>query len=327
MSAAANSRFAATMELQEISQPIPLPKNFVINVDLVYPADYHPDRDEMVDQLLRNSSIYQIIPFELINETEQKLNSSDSSLIHEKISYQIEPQIPGKYALTFYNFSFVPNGSNPEGRVDVASPIVYVDVVLPEAAGINLSAETAPLSSLSERIPIELNSDLRAYISQDQSKHNVELFKNKELPWHFISGLFFLLFLLSGSALMYKYSKKRKPAELNVNEKIPLVEAEKLLQELKGQSSLGSSVVQEFISQIIASLRNYIEEYYRISASALTTQQFLGEVEVHSELTLEQKESIKEVLQLADQIKFGGYQPSISECTKIFEAAQNVRKI
>ncbi|MBA3604296.1 MAG: hypothetical protein H0W50_11830 [Parachlamydiaceae bacterium] len=326
MSAAANSRFAATVSLSEVLQPIPLPKNFVIDVDLVYPTDYHPDRDEMVDHLLRNSSIYQTSPFALINETEQKLTSSDPSLVYKKISYQLEPQLPGKYALTFYDIPFIPNDSNLEGRVEVISTIVYVDVVLPEAAVINLSSETAPLSSLSDRIPIELNSDLRAYISRDQSTQNVEVFKNKELPWHFVLGSFFLLLLFACTVLMYNYSKKRKPVKLDANHKFPLVEAENLLQEIKGQSSLDGSVVQEFISKIITSLRNFLKNFYRIPASALTTQEFLNEVEMHSKLTLEQKESIKEVLKLSDQIKFGGYKPSIDECTNIFDVAKNVNK-
>jgi hypothetical protein len=324
MSSTVNSHFAATVSLSDASQPLPLPKNFVVEVDLIYPDNYHPDRDLMVDQLLRNSSIYQTPPFALITETEQKLIAPHPSLVHEKISYQLEPQLPGKFALTFYEISFVPNDSSQGEPVGVPSTIVYVDVVLPEASVIKLDAEAAPFSTLSERIPIEMNNTLRIIISQDQSTHNLELFKNRELPWHFVGGFLFLLFLLSCTALLYKYSQRKKPVELDLNRKSPLDEAEKLLQKLKGQPALDSDVVQEFVGEIITSLRNYLESDYGIPASALTSQELLDEVEKHPRVDLGQKESIREVLQLADQIKFGGYKPSMEECVKIYAVAQNM---
>lgn len=320
----APQHFDAAISLVDAPQPISLPKSFVVEVDLIYPQGYHLDKEAMADQLLRNASIHQTAPFALIQESVQKLPAENSSLIHEKISYQLEPQFPGKYALTFYEISFLPNDLNVVNSVKVVSPIIYVDVVLPEAPVINLAAEAAPLSDLSERVPIEMVKEIRVHISQDQSSRNVELFKKKELPWNLAAGLIFVSLLFVGTLFLFNYLKKKKPTPPVKSKQIPLDEAEKLLAELKRQPVLNSSTVENFIHQLTSSLREYFEDHFKIATSALTTQEFLEDVKTSPQLNQEKKVSIAEIFQLADQIKFGGYKPSLGECTQIFEKVQKL---
>lgn len=316
--------FDVAVSLVGASQAIALPKSFGVEVDLVYPQGYDIDKEELADQLLRNSGTHQVPPFVLLHESEQILSSNDPSLVHKKISYQLEPQFPGKYALTFFEFSFMPEGSKSAGGVQVISPIVYVTVDLLEPPEINLAVEAAPLSNLSERIPIELAKETRSYLSHDQSMHNVALFKAKELPWNFGIGLVFVSLWLAGSLLLYTFLKKNQPLQLPRQRKNALFEAEKLLEVLKTQSVLDRSTVENFAHELRASLQEYFETFYSMTSFTFSTPEFLKKLEAHPQLNQEQKTSIEEIFVLADQIKFGKYSPSLEECMKIFEAVKNL---
>ncbi len=322
MTAPDPSQLSAVLSLSDPQQSIALPKHFEVNIDLIYPSDYHLDNEEMLDQLLHNSGIDQVPPFALVKQTTQNLPSKDPLFIHQRVSYQLEPQLPGKYGLTFYKISLHPNDSKVKKPIDVISPIIYVNVTLPKVPAINLEAEAAPLNGLAERVPVELAAEERQYLSQDQSAYNVELFKSREMPWHIAFGLFLLSLILLGTALLYNYLQKMKPRPQPLLKEDHLAEAVKLLNQLKSQPSLQSSTVRDFINHITTSLRNSFKIRYQISSSSLTTQEFLEEVRANQAMTQEQKIAIEEAMHLMDRIKFGEYKPSLEECANLVSFAK-----
>jgi hypothetical protein len=94
--------------------------------------------------------------------------------------------------------------------------------------------------------------------------------------------------------------KKLLPAHVTALQALQALAEKKLWQ--AGQSKL-------FYTELTDILRRYIEERYKVSAMECTTDQILEEL---LELTMSQKSSysnLKEVLQLADLVKFAKYEP------------------
>ena len=145
-----------------------IPHPFTLNVELTYPAGLRPDRDAMLDHLLRNQGPGGSPPFTLVEVNGEILSSNDSKIVHEKLSFKLEPHLAGSFGLAFLQIPFVSDNPNVP-PTSVLSPLIYLEVTLPKPPTIDMASEVAPLANLSSREPIELESGIRSSIMRDES--------------------------------------------------------------------------------------------------------------------------------------------------------------
>lgn len=120
----------------------------------------------------------------------------------------------------------------------------------------------------------------------------------------------------------YKYYMTHRPTAVAVEVKekpLPAhVIALQALEELNGKKLWQSGQYKLFHTELTDILRRYIEQRYQVSAMESTTDEIL---EMLLELTMTQKSSynnLKEVLQMADLVKFAKYQPLPDENQMVF---------
>ncbi|MGZ3732694.1 MAG: hypothetical protein ACXU9U_03010, partial [Parachlamydiaceae bacterium] len=247
MTSTISSEINLKVRVTEKGRSIAIPHTFKIEAELIYPVRLHPDKDEMLDHLLRNPGISNISPFKLVDFQQDVLPSNDANNLHEKLTYTLEPQVPGHYGLTFLQIPFFSEDPSVPPKY-VISPIVDLDVVLPEIAEIQLDSEMAPLATLSQREPIELATAIRSHVMRDHSAHNLQAFQSKVIPWQpiLLVATFLLLTWLVRRALSYK--KGEQP--LASKQQVALTRAEEILNRLKGQSMKDSHLVEAFVVEL-----------------------------------------------------------------------------
>ncbi|MBQ0056396.1 MAG: hypothetical protein KBT20_01960 [Bacteroidales bacterium] len=128
--------------------------------------------------------------------------------------------------------------------------------------------------------------------------------------------LWVLIVVLVGFAAFYgyQYYKTHRTGEKPVEEvKVPLepahVVALRALTELNGRKLWQEGKHKQFHTELTDILRQYIERRYNVQAMEKTTDEILDEL---VELTISQRSShnnLKEVLQMADLVKFAKYEP------------------
>ena len=150
--------------------------------------------------------------------------------------------------------------------------------------------------------------------------------------WDYIWWFFWLqvcVTILTVSTLYYLYYRKHRKVKVKgevveePKEVIPAhVTAMQALQALAEKQLWQSGQCKLFYTELTDILRRYIEERYKVSAMECTTDEILDEL---IELTMAQKSSysnLKEVLQLADLVKFAKYQPLADENQMAFMNAR-----
>jgi hypothetical protein len=270
----------------------------------------------MLDHLLRNASVSNLSPFKLVDFQEDIVPSNDANSIHEKLTYTLEPQVPGNYGLTFLQIPFLSEDPKVPPKY-VISPIVDVDVVLPQIVEIQLDSEMAPLATLSQREPIELATATRSYMMRDHSAHNLQAFQSKVISWQPI--LLVATFLLLTWLVRRVSSDKKNILPLVPQKQSALMRAEGILNQLKGQSIEDSDLVEAFVVELTNSVRYSFEENYDIKASKETVEEMIENLEKRQQLPQDKREAVLNFLHTTEQIKFADYHPSLEEC----EAAYN----
>ncbi len=141
--------------------------------------------------------------------------------------------------------------------------------------------------------------------------------------WDYVWWLFWLqlaVTIITVSTLVYlhyrKHRKVKSPDGKPVEPKKVLpahVTALQALEALADKKLWEAGQAKLFYTELTDILRRYIEERYTVSAMECTTDEILQEL---IELTMQQKSSynnLREVLQLADLVKFAKYQPMPDE--------------
>ncbi|MBA3238395.1 MAG: hypothetical protein H0T62_08645 [Parachlamydiaceae bacterium] len=319
--------FSASIFISNSQESLHVLQTFTLELDLHYPKEYRPDREALLDHLLRNPGPNELPPFALSNSTQEIVSSEDPTLIHEKIYYLLEPQRPGHHPLTFLEMSFLPNDS-AQTEVSIASPLSFVDILPATSNEIDLKALISPLSTLSTTEPIELEIDLRAEIQKDRSSSNVHLFEGKAVPWKPIGAL--MLFLVITFLIKQVLSRKKSVLSIPASSRqmTALNEAEQSLAYLKQEESPSPNrdIVRVFMSQLIWSLRHYFESEFQLKTSSQTTQEFLDTIQKHPTLGLAQKEALLNFLQIADRIKFANYKPDLKECVEAYATIMRIEQ-
>lgn len=325
MTEGSSQRFIAHFSSPKTQEPLHVLQSFTLDLDLIYPQEFRPDREALLDHLLRNPGPSEIPPFALLSSTQEILVSEDPTIVHENIHYRLEPQLPGHQPLTFLEISFLSNDPATHD-VEILSPLAFVDILPAIPNAIDLNATIAPLSTLSTKEPIELATELRGEILKEHSTSNVKLYESKAIPWLPIGVL--LLFLLITFLIRQVLNRKKSipsvpPALRQVT---ALNEAEQSLAQLKQDPSPNREVVRTFMTQLTWSLRYYFESEFKLKTSSQTTQEFLETLKEHPTLGPNQKASLLNFLQIADRIKFANYQPDLKECLEAHSTVQQIEQ-
>lgn len=321
MSRADAKDFSAILTLDAPKDPIVIPKTFVVQVDLSYPRAYRPDKEAMLDHLLQQQGTSSTSPFSLADIQESAIE--DSGQILETIRYQLEPLLPGKYALTLFEVPFSSSSLEPT-TVEVVSTIAYVNVALPENTTVDLNAESATLLDLSLKEPIELDSRIRTSLAEDYSPYYERLFQSKAFPWQPLGALLalFLIFIW-----VKRMSKKQKQIPLAISGELAAMQlAEEQLKVLQAQPQPKKENVESFVVNLSKGVRYHFEEKLKMPILSQSSEEFLRDLEKNPNLDQAHKKLVQNFLQSTDRIKFADYQPTMDECLQAQTAAEQILK-
>lgn len=132
-----------------------------------------------------------------------------------------------------------------------------------------------------------------------------------------------LTFLLIGlvGGLIYFFYRRAQNKKLPPKKEIVVIEpahviAQRKLQELKAKQLWQSGSIKEYQSQLTFIVREYLENRYGISALESTTHEILGDLKP-IRLSDEWKGKLREMLELADLVKFAKASPPESTHEKL----------
>ncbi|MFK8100934.1 MAG: RDD family protein [Saprospiraceae bacterium] len=138
---------------------------------------------------------------------------------------------------------------------------------------------------------------------------------------HIVSALVFLLVFAIG----YFYLRRKAKQEAFPDPPITVAAHEYALQELKqlAENKLWQrGEVKAYQSELTYILRNYLEHRYDIPALESTTDALLFKLKTENFSAI-QKENLREILQVADLVKFAKAQPAVDMNTKVMQSAEN----
>ena len=132
-----------------------------------------------------------------------------------------------------------------------------------------------------------------------------------------VGGIFLGIFLYK------KYKNKDKEAEKVTIIKRPAHEvAIEKLRQLKGAKLWQQGMVKEYQSELSHIIREYVEARYEILALESTTDEILRDLK-QKDFDEALKENLREMLQLADMVKFAKAEPPVEKHEQLMEFAEN----
>lgn len=142
--------------------------------------------------------------------------------------------------------------------------------------------------------------------------------------WFLIIGLIILLVLL-----YIKY--KNRPIEEKPEPKIIIpahIKALQVLNELKKNSAWESDNKKQYYSDLTDAVRLYLEDRYKIQALEKTTKEIITELK-YTNISVDDKYFLKEILRQADFVKFAKFAPSnddgLNALNKSFEFVEKTK--
>lgn len=128
--------------------------------------------------------------------------------------------------------------------------------------------------------------------------------------WYY---LVILLLILALAFLYYKY--KNKPKEVVVVPEVklpPHVKALQVLNELKEKEAWKKENKKEYYSNLTDTVREYLEERFGIQALEKTTREIINDLK-YTDISVEDKHFLREILKQADYVKFAKFKPDDSD--------------
>lgn len=170
--------------------------------------------------------------------------------------------------------------------------------------------ETNPFSLKVSSIPVD---------TVRQPLYDIKPIFNAPINWAEVS-LYVLIFLLIAAAIffLYKYYiKKKKTGNDVVEEKTVYIPAHEIalneLSRIKQEKIWQQAKVKEYYTEITTVLRQYIELRYQIPALEMTSDELIDRLDIMRELDKDTKLNLKQVLKLADLVKFAKWTPDFNE--------------
>lgn len=295
----------ASVTITSSIELIEIPNKLKITLSYTAPDGYTIDKDELRKNLLTYNG-YGESPFSLSSEIEKS----------NFISYELNPEVVGKYFLSFGNVLF--HAKN--------KPLIsFLTTVIPVESSLGVynfvEGEIAPLLDFSTSIPLSLNKKNHTETGNNPIEQNVEqkkIIDRFAIRWNPILLFIFLLLLkiLFFGTFFYKiYLRKKINFSSsfffnNYNETI-LIE----LKNLEEENLPEKGKIEEYFQSLGHILRMYIENKWNIKTSSLTTYEFLNEF---TQENIGYNEIVTFLL-LSDEIKFAKKNVSKKICKDAFK--------
>ncbi|MGA8164127.1 MAG: hypothetical protein WB791_03760 [Waddliaceae bacterium] len=289
-------------------------------ITAAYPETHSLD----IGKLRRNLLTHDVLsepPFSLAAEDIQI--PSDGNM---RVWFSLEPQLLGTHAIALYAISFLPKNPDEDQLVEIISDIFSVTVSAPE---IEEPGIAAPLLSLTEKNPIEIDADNRHQLfenvlqTEKEAMRNQRLFHRKSLPW----GTFSAILLLCLIFLIARMRTKEKPEREKRERGAALSARAKALQSLKVLQTddwIRKKRFDEYYSLLTQTVRNYLEERFGLHASTQTTQEFLEEAANNPPFDQETQQLLASFMVSCDAIKFAELTPSSKDCERAYREAAKI---
>jgi hypothetical protein len=130
------------------------------------------------------------------------------------------------------------------------------------------------------------------------------------------------ILVAAGAYFAYRFYKSKKEQGLSILPKKPKKPAHAVAldayKELKEKDLIGQGLIKQYYTECSEILRKYLEDRYFIIALEETTAEILRDMQ-SQELAEGQFESLREILELSDLVKFAKYIPSSKENNTIIE--------
>lgn len=288
-----------------------------VEVDVTYPEGYKVNKALLRSNLLDYPG-YGITPFTLVSEETIVVKPRN-----EKITYLLDPDIPGKYALTFRDIVF--DRGEEKGAVRLLSGVFDVEVTMPKEMAVG-TGEPFGVLPLSVDLPIVANSSVReAFLDNPSWLAWVRLmgwreFRHSLFPWRgvvaavvlaMIGGVFFLFVWIRG-----RRQERKEPHRVTARSR-----ALKDIDDIRARGLPQRGEYDQYYVLLTGVVRKYLEEAYLIRAETLTTEEFLVEAVRHPDLDESTRLLLENFLDRADKVKFARHQPTGLECADAERAA------
>lgn len=154
--------------------------------------------------------------------------------------------------------------------------------------------------------------------------------RDVKAPVYFPSDYFFIWIILAGlilgllALLYFPRSKNKRVPEGPQDTRLPWEIALAQLDALEKGPLLKEGQLKEYYSRLSDIIREYFENHFMIRAPEMTTEEFLRSLETSRELTVRQKNTLKEFLHSCDMVKFAKYLPGLEEARISFCLAKQL---
>lgn len=151
---------------------------------------------------------------------------------------------------------------------------------------------------------------------------NISIFD--QLPdWLYDYWWIIVIILLMIGAIIYLIIRFKQTGSLNLVKKKELLPHEVALfnlEKLKNKKLWEQGMEREYFTELTEILRIYLQSRFRINAMEMTTRQIVEMLESSAEIS-DKKEYLKQILDVADFVKFAQLRPLPSENTEAFDNA------
>lgn len=182
---------------------LPVDDALSVTVSLTFPSDYIPDIPTIRYNLLRNN-FFGPSPFVFVDDRISPIQIS-GRVASQEVVFNLDPQLSGKYAFTFYTIPFHKIG-HPDETVEIVSDLFLVEFE-PSRLTREFDLVLAPLMPLENVVPVDLKPELRPH-AQDQAERNAQVFRSKTLPMRYVYAV--LAAGVIGAALVLAGRKRNK---------------------------------------------------------------------------------------------------------------------
>lgn len=228
--------------------------------------------------------------FQVVESRRSSPRLVDDGRVLIKKSYELEPFLPGDYALPPLKIEHGP----AEARAELETEEIPIQVisVLPEEEAEPDIKEIAP--------PVELPGTP---------------------PWVYGAIALGVLALAAGAYLLWR--RRRKSEEEVVPPVPPHERAYDELEQLLREDLIGKGQVKFFYLRLSNILRHYIEERFGLHAPESTTEEFLVDLRTGDEFSPDQKALLRRFLEHCDLVKFAKHDPTQTEIDQSVDSCRN----
>ena len=177
-------------------------------------------------------------------------------------------------------------------------------------------AYTPTILSLENEYPVQINTQNKKKTKEQQDIETIV--NSKKFPWEYVLEIICL-----GLLFLIARQQSQNPEDYDeMQKRHRKIAQQRALESLNGLSSLDLSEEQK-IDQLTFIVRRYIEEYYSLSATTETTEEFLRNMTENPIFDQQTQLALANFLQSADIVKFSDHTPTPEESALALKTARN----